>query len=299
MKILYPIVSFCLRAAQPEYFRRIVIDGSPCDDPHEHLLVVANHPYGIQDAFLITVAYSRPFYFVATALNFQRRVGDSIKRRRFRGWFLTQCKVLPLVRDRSEGHLSENMKTIHTAAAHIADRHALGIFAEGDSRRNQWELLKLKAGTAQIALQVAERLKDRDGQLKIQIVGLTYTNWDEPFKSTVTLKFVQSFRVEPVDMTDKLAVKAARKELTAQMTSLMKSVTVRIKAEDQSLVGKIGQFYRPENRNDYERLTVMEDKVAELSARHADRRDDLEHKLNEYLRLSDELKIYPGEERVV
>ena len=26
-----------LRAAQPEYFRRIVIDGSPCDDPHEHL----------------------------------------------------------------------------------------------------------------------------------------------------------------------------------------------------------------------------------------------------------------------
>ena len=298
MKAIYPIVSFCLRSAQPVYFRRIVVDGAPCDDPREHLLVVANHPYGIQDAFLITVAYSRPFYFVATALNFQRRVGDVIKRRWFRGWFLTQCQVLPLVRDRKEGHMSDNIKTIQSAAGHIADGHALGIFAEGDSRGNQWKLLKLKSGAAQIALEVAERIKERDRCLKIQIVGITYTNWDEPFKSTVTLKCAEPFRVEPVEMTDKRAVKTARKELTAQMTSLMQQVTVSISDKDQRLVGKIGRFYCPDNRNDYERLTMVKNKVAELLPQHADERADLEDKLDEYLALSDELKVYPGEERV-
>ena len=85
-------------------------------------------------------------------MNFQTRQGDHIKRRRFLSWFLTQCKVLPIVRDRREGRLSDNIKTFEAAANHIAGGHALGIFAEGDSRGNQWNLLKLKAGAAEIAL---------------------------------------------------------------------------------------------------------------------------------------------------
>jgi len=47
--------------AQPEYFRRIRIFGKPLNDPGEHLMVVANHPYGIQDAFLVSLAYTRSF----------------------------------------------------------------------------------------------------------------------------------------------------------------------------------------------------------------------------------------------
>ncbi len=117
---------FCLRLAQAEYFRRIIVVGAPLDDPQQYLLVVANHPYGIQDAFLLKVAYTRPFFFVATAMNFQSRVGDKIKKRHFRGWFLRQCKVLPIVRSRAEGHMSDNVKTFEQSARHIAQRSRAG-----------------------------------------------------------------------------------------------------------------------------------------------------------------------------
>jgi 1-acyl-sn-glycerol-3-phosphate acyltransferase len=123
-------VFFCLRMAQPEFFRRIEIIGQPLNDRREYLMVVANHPYGVQDAFLLSYAYTRPFSFCATALNFQRRRGDVIRKRRLRGWFMRQCHVLPIVRDRSEGHMSDNFKTFQEAAKRIARGEALGIFAE-------------------------------------------------------------------------------------------------------------------------------------------------------------------------
>ena len=295
---IHSVVMFCLRMAQPEFFRRILVVGRPLDDPDEHLMVVANHPYGILDAFLVSLAYDRPFYFAATALNFQTRSGDQITKRRLRGWFLSQCKVLPIVRDRSEGHLSDNLKTFDRAAEHIAEGYALGTFAEGDSRGNQWKLLKLKAGSAQIALQVADILSRQGKKLKIQVVGLTYTNWDEPFKSTMTVKVAEPFVVESVDMNERLAVKAARKAITARMTELMEQLTVQIPDQHRDLVGKIARFYSVNNRNDYERLKVVGEKVEQLADQYADEREEIERKLDEYLALADELRIYPGEERI-
>lgn len=295
--LIYRTVILCLRLSQPEFFRRIQIEGVPLDDPQQHLLVVANHPYGIQDAFLISYAYTRPFFFVATALNFQQRRGNTIRKRRLRGWFLKQCKVLPIVRDRSEGHMSDNLKTIELAAQHIASGHALGIFAEGDSRGNQWGLLKLKSGAAQIALQVADLLKQFDKRLKIQVVGLTYTNWEQPFKSSVTLRFAQPFVVDPVNMDDRPAVRSGRRMITARLTELMEETTVQIAEPYRALAGKIARFYTVHQRSDFERLKAVGQHVERLAQRFAGDRPELEQKLDEYLQLADELKIYPGEER--
>ncbi len=297
-ELIYRTVVFCLRMCQPEFFRRVRLEGQPLDDPHQHLLVVANHPYGIQDAFLISLAYTRPFYFVATAMNFQRREGDRIKPRHLRGWFLRQCKVLPIVRNRSEGHMSENFQTFQTAAAQIAGGHALGIFAEGDSRGNQWGLLKLKSGAAQIALQVADLLRGRGSRLQVQVVGLTYTNWEQPFKSSVTLRFAAPFAVEPVDMDDRVALRSARKEITGRLTALMQAHTVQIPPEHRQLVGKIAQFYAVNRPSDYERLKLVAQHVEQLAERFQDERPELEQALDEYLQLADELQVYPGEERV-
>ncbi len=294
---VYHLVMFLLRATQPEYFRRILIDGRPCDETNRHLMVVANHPYGIQDAFLLAFAYERPFYFVATAMNFQTRQGDRIKKRRLRGWLLRQCHVLPIVRTRSEGHMSDNLATFDAAARHIADGDALGIFAEGDSRGNQWNLLKLKVGAAEIALRVAETLRQRNQSVSVQVVGLTYTNWAEPFKSTVTLKFAEPFSVLPVDPTDRAAVRASRREITGRMTESMRQLTVQIPAEYSELSGKIARLYAPDFPNDYERLKGVAEQVARLADRVGERREEVERLLDEYFALADQLKIYPGEER--
>lgn len=294
---IYRIVNFGLRMAQPEFFRHILVVGQPLNDPDEHLLVVANHPYGIQDAFLVSLAYDRSFYFVATALNFQTRKGETIEKRHFRGWLLTQCHVLPIVRDRSEGHLSENVRTFEIAAQRIAEGNALGIFAEGDSRGNQWQLLKLKSGAAQIALQVAQLLAKRNRQLNIQVVGLTYTNWDEPFKSTVTLQVSEPLLIEPVDMETKQAVRTARREITSHLTRIMERLVVQIPEAHHDLAGKIAQFYCVEQTNDFARLTAVGKTVATLSESYPEDRKEIERDLDEYLALADELKIYPGEER--
>ena len=280
---IYRTVYFCLRIAQPEYFRRIIIDGTPLDDQDTHLMVVANHPYGIQDAFLVSLCYTRPFYFVATAMNFQTREGDEIKPRRFRGWLLSKCHVLPIVRDRSEGHLAQNARTFAAAAERIATGNALGIFAEGDSRGNQWRLLKLKAGAAQIALQVADLLQEGTERLQLQVVGLTYTNWDRPFKSTVTLRLAEPFAVDPVDLRDKSAVRQARKEITDQLTDCMQGLTVHIPEEHQSLAGKIAQFYCVDQRNDFARLQEVGERVAQVSQPGSAQSNALERDLDEYL----------------
>jgi 1-acyl-sn-glycerol-3-phosphate acyltransferase len=288
---------FCLRLAQAEYFRRIIVVGTPQDDPQQYLLVVANHPYGIQDAFLLKVAYTRPFFFVATAMNFQTRVGDEIKKRPFRGWFLRQCKVLPIVRSRAEGHMSDNVKTFEQAARHIANGHALGIFAEGDSRGNQWNLLKLKAGAAQIALQVAEILHRQHDRLNIQVAGLTYTNWDQPFKSSVTLNFATPFAVEPVDLQDRTAVRTARKNITSRLSDIMRAVTVQIPEEHHGLAGKVAEFYSTEDVNDFDRLRQVGLDVEEAMEHDPQQCKDLERQLDQYLQLANELHVYPGEER--
>jgi hypothetical protein len=98
-------------------------------------------------------------------------------------------------------------------------------------------------------------------------------------------------------MTDKAAVRAARREITGKMTELMGELTVRIEDEHQGLVGKIGQFYMANNRDDYVRLKTIGQKLEQLAKEHADERRELERMLDEYLGLADELKIYPGEER--
>ena len=296
-RIISRTADFSLKLAQAEYFRRILIVGQPLDDPRQHLLVVANHPYGIQDAFLLKVAYTRPFFFVATAMNFQTRRGNQIKKRHLRGWFLRQCKVLPIVRSRAEGHMSDNTRTFRQAAQLIANGHALGIFAEGDSRGNQWNVLKLKTGAAQIALQVAELLQAQQGQLNIQVAGLTYTNWDQPFKSSVTLNFAEPFAVEPIDLGDRAALRAARKDITSRLTAIMRDVTVQIPQEHHGLAGKVAEFYSSEHVNDFERLRQV-GRTVEGAIQHAPTEcAELEQQLDQYLQLANKLHVYPGEER--
>jgi len=294
---IYHTVMFLLRAAEPEYFRRILIDGRPCDDPSRHLIVVANHPFGVQDAFLLAYAYTRPFYFAATALNFQTRQGDRIKRRRLRGWFMRRCHVLPIIRNRAEGDMKQNLETFQTASARIAEGHALGIFAEGDSRGNQWNLLKLKAGAAEIALRVAEMLKQQNASVSIQVVGITYTDWNRPFKSTVTVKFAEPFEVDAVDDADRAAVRAARRDITGRMTDLMQQLTVQIPGPYCELSGKIAQFYAADYPDDYLRLKGVAAEVVRWAEHAGDERVEIQRLLDEYLTLADELRIYPGEER--
>ena len=146
-------------------------------------------------------------------------------------------------------------------------------------------------------MRVAGILSKRGARPKIQVVGLTYTNWDRPFKSSVTLRFAPAFAIEPVDMTDKAAVRTARKEITGKMTELMGELTVRIEERHPGLVGKIGQFYLVSNRDDYARLKTIGQKVEQLAEEHADEGRELEKMLDQYLGLADELNIYPGEER--
>ena len=129
-------------------------------------------------------------------------------------------------------------------------------------------------------------------------MGLTYTNWQEPFKSSVTLRFAQPFAVDPVDTNDRAALRTARKQITHQLARQMEKHTVQIPEAHRDLVGKIAQFYSVNRRSDFDRLKSVARYVEQLVDRFADERSEFEQKLDEYLELSDQLKIYPGEERV-
>jgi hypothetical protein len=193
--------------------------------------------------------------------------------------------------------MSDNIKTFQRAAHLIAKGHALGIFAEGDSRGNQWNLLKLKAGASQIALQVAEILNKQNSRLNIQVAGLTYTNWDQPFKSSVTLNFAEPFVVEPVDLENRAALRLARRAITDRLTDVMRAVTVQIPEEHHGLAGKVAEFYSSELVNDFERLRHVGIEVEGVMAQAPEPCAEMERQLDEYLTLANTLHVYPGEER--
>jgi 1-acyl-sn-glycerol-3-phosphate acyltransferase len=259
MSTLYGTLRRGLQVAADLYYVDIEMTGRS-RIPEEHpVIFAANHPNSIMDSVILGTQIDRQVHYLAKSELF----ANPLVARLF-----DACGVIPLHRN-PEGD-STNEEAFASAFRLLESGRCLGIFPEG---RNSLErgLLKIKTGTARIALGVEQRNDYRLG-VRIVPVGLNFENRDQ-FMSRVVVRVGEPIeaadyggyhRAEPTkavrDLTDDVG--AALRQVVATMAD----VRVRRLAE------QVDRIYGRELIDDMIRYREQKLTEAELQGRVDDRR---------------------------
>jgi 1-acyl-sn-glycerol-3-phosphate acyltransferase len=208
------LVRWLIRGLLCAYFRRIDrfhVDRVPAAGP---VLIVANHPGSITDAFLIGAAIDRPVNFVATVRLFQSPPV---------AWLLSRCGVIPINRKQDDpAKMASVAKTFEHCFAVLEGGGAIGIFPEGISYDDA-RLKEVKTGAARLALGVEAKHSGRLG-LQIVPVGLTYSA-KERIRSRVLLNAGEPMRaadfLQDYDTDPRTAVRALSEAIERRIRALI------------------------------------------------------------------------------
>jgi len=165
-----------IRLVANTFFRRIDVVGIenvPEDGP---VIFAGNHPNALMDGFLLVAKCGRwPLHFMANAKLWEYRV---------LGPLLNAIGAVPVYRREEHDGEVDNQKAFEKLYAVIESGDCMGIFPEGISHAES-QLVKLKTGTARIALAASARGK---AEVKIVPCGLNYIHRHR-FRSQVLIEF--------------------------------------------------------------------------------------------------------------
>ncbi len=205
------MISFGMRL----YYREIQIrnrDGLRHKGP---LIIIANHPNTLMDAWIIGHFSKKPIYYLTKGTFFN----TPLKR-----WILGSLNMIPINRpmdNRTEG--VSNTDSFEACYKILSEGKTLVIFPEGNSVMERF-LRELKTGTARIAL---EALRRNDGKLNLGIVpvGLFYSQANR-FRSSVYVnvgdvvsidEYLPAYEKDPISTS---------KDLTSRFRELLEGVNV-------------------------------------------------------------------------
>jgi glycerol-3-phosphate O-acyltransferase/dihydroxyacetone phosphate acyltransferase len=203
-----------VRIAANTFFRRIDVVGLeniPADGP---VIFAGNHPNALMDGWLLIAKCGRwPLHFLGDAKLWNYRMLRPI---------LDATGAVPVYRREEHGGEVDNRQVFEKVYEFIEAGKCMGIFPEGISHVES-QLVKLKTGTARIALSVSAR-----GKTSVTIVpcGLNYIHRHR-FRSQVLIEFG-----EPIIIDEKWLRAYEKNEqdaviqLTEYLAQALKSVTL-------------------------------------------------------------------------
>ena len=173
--MLYRVLKFLIGLGIKLYYSQIKIENKKYLKPNgKPMIIVANHPNTLMDAWVIGMICKQPIYYMAKATLF-----DSS----FKLKLLRSLNMIPINR-KGEGIIKgvDNEDSLSACYNVLAEGKTLVIFPEGTSYKER-VLRKLKTGTARIALETEKR---NGWKLDLQIVavGLNYSQ-QERFRSSI------------------------------------------------------------------------------------------------------------------
>ncbi len=165
------------------FFRRIDVVGIENVPSTGPVVFAGNHPNALMDGWLLTAKCGRwPLHFLANAKLWQYRG---------LGPLLDASGAVPVYRREEHDGEVDNQKAFDRVYEVIQSRNCMGIFPEGVSHAES-RLVKLKTGTARIALEAAARGAE---DLTIIPCGLNYIHRHR-FRSQVLIEFGEPIKID-------------------------------------------------------------------------------------------------------
>ena len=222
--MLYKLLKFLVGLGIKLYYKEIKVNGKSNLKTDKPLIIIANHPNTLMDAWVIGMLCNQPIYFMAKATLFNSNLKLKV---------LKSLNMIPINRAGESKIKGVNNTTSFIECFKILEQNkTLVIFPEGTSYQER-VLRKLKSGTARIALEAELRNK---GNLDLQIIalGLNYSQ-PEKFRSNILVNIdaPQSI-VEYLNDYEKDKIQTSRK-LTQQFRIRLEKVlvTTEDKKEDE------------------------------------------------------------------
>lgn len=214
MSLLHRMIIFLIRIVANTFFRRIDVVGLENVPTEDSVIFAGNHPNALMDGWLLIAKCGRwPLHFLGNAKLWKYRVLAPM---------LDATGAIPVYRREEHDGEVDNRAAFEKIYEIIETGGCLGIFPEGVSHVES-QLVKLKTGTARIALTVAARGKTG---VAIVPVGLNYIHRHR-FRSQVLIEFGQ-----PIVIDEKWLRDFARDEqgtvmrLTDHLAAALRNVTL-------------------------------------------------------------------------
>jgi 1-acyl-sn-glycerol-3-phosphate acyltransferase len=220
--MLYRLLKFLIGIGIRFYYREIKVRNKEFLRHDGPLIIIANHPNTMMDAWIIAQSISQPIYFMAKGTFFN----TPLKRR-----ILNSLGMIPINRPIDNKTAGVNNNASFEACYKVLEEgKTLVVFPEGNSMMER-QLRELKSGTARIALEVEQR---NGGKLNLKVVpiGIFYSQ-GEKFRSSVMLTVEQGLYVD--DLLDEYAQNpsAASKKLTSRFRQHLERVLVTTDSLEQ------------------------------------------------------------------
>jgi len=176
ISMIYRILRLIVGLGIKIYYKEVTVKNTRALEHDGPMIIIANHPNTLMDAWMIGYACSKPIYFMAKSTFFN----SPLKRK-----ILKSLNMIPINRQ-VDGKIKgiNNTDSFEACYQLLEEGKTLVVFPEGTSIPER-KLRELKSGTARIALE-AEARNNGNLNLKIVPIGLFYSQ-AEKFRSSVLI----------------------------------------------------------------------------------------------------------------
>jgi glycerol-3-phosphate O-acyltransferase/dihydroxyacetone phosphate acyltransferase len=215
---LYRFARGAIALAMRVFFRRTVVRGAENVPESGPLILAANHPSSVVDAFSIGLATPRKVHFLARSTMFDAR---------WRARLLARLGVIPIHRrlDAAE-RMGGNVEIFRHCYALLEAGGAIGIFPEGISHVDP-QVKEMRTGAIRIGLEAEARCDFRLG-VRVVPIGLNFSRPDPRQRGELTLRVgppIPLVRHAEAYRSDPAATVAA---LTAELRARIEALVVHL-----------------------------------------------------------------------
>lgn len=210
---LYRAARVLVALAMRIFFRRLAVPGAERIPDEGPVILAANHPSGIVDAFALGLATRRQVHFTARSTLFDGRWAALLQR----------LGVLPLYRRLdAAAQMGRNVEAFRACFDLLEQGGVIGIFPEGISHVDP-QVKEMRTGAVRMGLEAEAR---RGFQLGVRIVpvGISFSNPGD-FRSDLTLRIG-----EPLELAKYAA------EYAADPAATVRSVNEELRRRIEALI---------------------------------------------------------------